>query len=86
MYQEDLLINTVTTPQPFKLQPHKMVRHTQTIRREQPTNCLSVFDHFVGLERKWLTPALKTLYYSIILLCILIVNLRCIQFFHLVFS
>ena len=21
----------------------------QTIRRQQPTNCLSVFDHFVGL-------------------------------------
>ena len=30
-------------------QPHKMVKHTQTIRRQKPTNCLSVFDHFVGL-------------------------------------
>ena len=27
----------------------KMVKHTQTIRPQQPTNCLSVFDHFVGL-------------------------------------
>ena len=36
----------------FKLQPHKMVKHTQTIRRQQPTNCLSVFDHFVGLALK----------------------------------
>ena len=27
-----------------------MVKHTQTIRRLLPTNCLSVFDHFVGLE------------------------------------
>ena len=63
MYQQDLLINTATTPQPFKLQPHRMVRHTQTIRREQPTNCLSVFDHFAGLERKGLTPALKMRYY-----------------------
>ena len=26
-----------------------MVKHTQTIRRQKPTNCLSVFDHFVGL-------------------------------------
>ena len=26
-----------------------MVKHTQTMRRQQSTNCLSVFDHFVGL-------------------------------------
>ena len=26
-----------------------MVKHTQTISRQNPTNCLSVFDHFVGL-------------------------------------
>ena len=32
-----------------------MVKHTQTIRRQQPTNCLSVFDHFVGLAVKGLT-------------------------------
>ena len=25
-----------------------MVKHTETIRRQKPTNCLSVFDHFVG--------------------------------------
>ena len=31
-----------------------MVKHTQTIRREQPTNSLSVFDCFVGLELKGL--------------------------------
>ena len=29
-----------------------MVRHTQTIRRLLPMNCLSVFDHFVGLALK----------------------------------
>ena len=29
-----------------------MVKHTQTIRGQQPTNCLSVFDHFVGLALK----------------------------------
>ena len=32
-----------------------MVKHTQTIRRQQQTNCLSVFDHFVGLALKGLT-------------------------------
>ena len=26
-----------------------MAKHTQTIRRQQLTNLLSVFDHFVGL-------------------------------------
>ena len=25
-----------------------MVKHTQTIRRQQPTNCLRVFDHFLS--------------------------------------
>ena len=33
-------------------QPHKMVKHTQTIRRQIADvlpNCLSVFDHIVGL-------------------------------------
>ena len=31
-----------------------MVKHTQTIRRLFPTNCLSMFDHFVGLALKGL--------------------------------
>ena len=29
-----------------------MVKHTQTIRRQKPTNSLSVFDHFVRLALK----------------------------------
>ena len=29
-----------------------MVKHTQIIRRQQPKNCLSVFDHFVGMAFK----------------------------------
>ena len=33
----------------------QMVKHTQTIRRQNPTNCLSVFDHFVKLAFKGLT-------------------------------
>ena len=32
-----------------------MVKHTETIRRQKPTNCLSVFEHFVGLALKGLT-------------------------------
>ena len=38
----------------LKRQPHKMVKHTQTIHRLLPKNCLSVFDHFVGLVLKGL--------------------------------
>ena len=41
--------------QPFKRQSHKMVKHTQTIRRLLLTNCLNVFDDFVGLALKGLT-------------------------------
>ena len=42
---------------PFKRQSHKMVKHTQTIRRVLPVNCLSVFDHLVGLAFKGLRTA-----------------------------
>ena len=39
--------------QPFKRQFRKMVKHTQTIRR-QIADELCVFDHFVGLALKGL--------------------------------
>ena len=39
----------------FKRQPHKMVKRTQIIHRFLPTNCLSEFDHFVGLALEGLT-------------------------------
>ena len=42
------------TLEPFKHQSQKIVKHNQTIRRQQLTNCLSVFDHFVGLVLKGL--------------------------------
>ena len=32
-----------------------MVKHTQTIRLQLPTNSLNAFDHFVGLAVKGLT-------------------------------
>ena len=38
----------------FKRQPHKMVKRTQTIRRQELTNCLSAFDNFVRLVLKGL--------------------------------
>ena len=41
--------------QPIKRQPHNIVKHTQTVPRQQPNNCLSVFDHFVVLALKGLT-------------------------------
>ena len=31
-----------------------MVKSTQTIRREKPMNCLSLFEHFMGLTLKGL--------------------------------
>ena len=40
------------SPKPFKRQPHKTVKHIQTVRRQQPTNCLSVLGHFVRLALK----------------------------------
>ena len=39
---------------PFKHEPHKMVKHPQTIRWLLPTNCLGVFNHFGGLALKGL--------------------------------
>ena len=37
---------------PFKRQPHKMVKHTQTVCQQKLMNCLIVFDHIVGLAIK----------------------------------
>ena len=33
----------------------KWSKHIQTIRQQKPTNCLSVFDHFVGSALKGLS-------------------------------
>ena len=45
-----------------------MAKHTQTIRRLLSTNCLSVFDHFVGLALKGLTEVNITFFMQILLL------------------
>ena len=42
-----------TTLNPFKCQPHKMIKHTQTIRRQIAVE-LFEFDHFVELALKGL--------------------------------
>ena len=39
-----------------------MVKHTQAIRRQQLTNCFSVFHHFLGLVLKLLSLLLFTIY------------------------
>ena len=41
-----------------------MAKHTQTIRRKFPTNCLSVFDHFVKLALKGLKIMMNYYYYD----------------------
>ena len=46
-------LKQIKTLLPFNRKPHKMVKHTQTIRL--PTNCLSMFDYFMGLALKRLT-------------------------------
>ena len=37
-----------------------MVKHTQKICQQSMTNCLSVFDHFMGLMGKGLKLAIST--------------------------
>ena len=41
-----------------------MVKRTQTISRQQPTDCLSVFDHCVRLKLKGLNSAILLLLLS----------------------
>ena len=43
-----------------KRQPNKMVKHTQTVLRQQLTNCLSVFDHFMGVALKGLISLMES--------------------------
>ena len=48
-----VLILKAHVANPLSVNPTKW-SNTQTIRWQQPTNCLSVFDHFAGLARKGL--------------------------------
>ena len=51
---QDLKISFFKQIYLYKHQPHKMVKHTQTISRLLPRNCLDVLDHFGGLALKGL--------------------------------
>ena len=58
-----------------------MVKHIQTIHRLLPTNCLSVFDHFVGLALKglnifWICSQVSSISHSSLGLSSLFVILR----------
>ena len=53
-----------------------MVKDIQKIRRQQPTNSLSVFDHFMGLTLKGLRKRLPLLLDIIISLYFLFVNIN----------
>ena len=44
---------------PFEANPTKCSNTLKQIVGELPTNCLSVFDHFVGLTLKWLISSAK---------------------------
>ena len=48
-----------------------MIKHTETIRRQQPTNCSSVFDHFVKLVLKRLNTllAIYNISWQLLLAC-----------------
>ena len=46
IYNHNIINVTVNMLYPVKRQPHQMVKHTQTIRQQKPTYCLSVLDHF----------------------------------------
>ena len=51
--------------EPFRRQPRKMVKHTQTICRLLPTNYLNVFNRFVRLVLKGFTLKLICLWNGI---------------------
>ena len=40
-----------------------MIKQTKTIRRQKPTNCLSVSEHFLGLTPKGLSIVKIYLYF-----------------------
>ena len=51
-----------------------MVKHTQTIRRQQSTNCLSMFDNFMRLALKGLVSINQSDYLEFIIVMISIAH------------
>ena len=62
IYQKNLYFNP-------KRQTHKMFKHIQTIRQQKPTNCLSVFEHFVELALKGLIQVVLVSYNQFSISC-----------------
>ena len=54
----------------FNPQPPKMAKHIQTIRRLLPTNCLSVFGHFVELALRNVNKMLVINFILSVCLCV----------------
>ena len=64
-----------------------MVKHAQIIRRMLPTNCLSVFDHYVGLLLKGLKYVLSPSFVKKIKFCpIDIVKLSLLRYHAMILS
>ena len=57
---------TFSLRKPLSANPTKMVTHTQKTCRQKPTNCLSVFDHFVGWRLKVLSSVLAPSAFNLI--------------------
>ena len=55
IYTSNREFPTLEMNEPYKCQPHKMVKHIQTMGRQEPTNYLSVFDHFMKFALKEFT-------------------------------
>ena len=56
----DNSVKKIPTCLTSKRQARKIVKHAQTIRQMLSTNCLSVFDYFVGLTFKKLKKCYQT--------------------------
>ena len=55
IYASNREFPTLEMNEPYKCQPHKTVKHIQAMGRQQPTNYLSVFDHFMEFALKEFT-------------------------------
>ena len=69
------LIHNDYRHQPLSANPNKMVKYNQTISLQKPTNCLSVFDHCMGLTLKGLKviPVALYVYLSPLSACAILV-------------
>ena len=64
----------MTKLEPFKRQPQKMIKHTQTIHGLLSTNCLSVFDHYKGMALKGLIVTIFKIAFNLVRLHFKLLN------------